>query len=745
MALTADVRQQVFDLLSRASTLSFVSADSEIEGVLGLRPGQPVMAEVLTTLPNQLVQVQIGNERLNLDLPMAVRAGQVLEMTYVADTPRATFAIARPADTAPAVTLSDASRLLGLLVGNEQLDDPQLRSSLQSVGDLLRQAPGEAGVLANLMDEALTYGSVRDAGMPRPSLLDRQSPPGSADASAQPPGNAPPSEQSRLALFEANASQVLQQIARNSRFVLSEAVNAPVVPLPLMSGQEVDAVVQGSLPGGRTFIQVAGAELELVLPRAAKQGEILRLTFISAEPKPLFAVPRSTPGSTSGELSEAGRWLSALEHSDTGVSGQQMYVLERLNTVLKSLPADSPAFAAIRDEAVTYQPLLLSGGRSVSDEQAAAAVSAAITPGQALPQPGSGLTLSDEMIKLLQALIRGNRLALLEALNQQPMSAGLVPGQQFKAEVLATLGGGRFMVQVAGQAFEFVMPKGTRTGSLATLFFITDDPRPTFLLTRFGKPEDSRVSDTGRWLSGFLAATAEKAPVRTTLGLLRALMDAPPTDAPLVGKMLQQGVQESGLFYESHLSRWFGGDYPLADILREPQGRLSHLHQPAVMGNSGSDRPEDAETTGTAPMRAEVAETMFRKAGALSERDFIADRGMLPVVREQLAALQNGQVAFSGELFPGQPMEWTVQEREARRNSDGERERTWETTLRLDLPHLGLVKARLVMDGHRVSIDLRTGAAETAARLDRARPELAEQLQAAGLAPDEIGIRYDSD
>ena len=50
--------------------------------------------------------------------------------------------------------------------------------------------------------------------------------------------------------------------------------------------------------------------------------------------------------------------------------------------------------------------------------------------------------------------------------------------------------------------------------------------------------------------------------------------------------MLQQGLRESGLFYESHLARWFGGEYQIEDILREPQGRLSspeimlHGHRP---------------------------------------------------------------------------------------------------------------------------------------------------------------------
>jgi hypothetical protein len=38
-------------------------------------------------------------------------------------------------------------------------------------------------------------------------------------------------------------------------------------------------------------------------------------------------------------------------------------------------------------------------------------------------------------------VIKGNRLALLEALNQQAIPAGFAPGQQLSGEVMAALGG----------------------------------------------------------------------------------------------------------------------------------------------------------------------------------------------------------------------------------------------------------------------------------------------------------------
>lgn len=740
MAITADIQQQVYDLLSKASNLSFVSADQDTGARVSLTPGQRVTAEVLTTLPNNRVQVQVGAGRFNLELPMAVRQGQLLEMTYISEDPRSTFAIARQGGMTQPVSLSDASRLLGLLVGSEQIGDPGLRSSLQSIGDMLRRSSGDAGVLANLMDEALTYGGALREGVKAapeaPGGFMQQSR-GEQGTGLQQGGRGLTPEQARLAAFESNAAQLIQNIARNSRFVLAEAVNQPVVPLPFMPGDEVEAAVLGTLPGGRVFVQLAGTTLELVLPQAAQAGEILRLTYISSQPKPLFAISRAVPDSTPSLLSEAGRWLSVLEHNEGGLSGQQVYVLDRLNTVLKSLPPDSPAFTAIQDEAITYQTLMQKGGQPA--EQTAQAGAAAVMAQQGALQPGNGIILSDDMAKLLQALIKGNRLALLEALNQQAVPMNFAPGQQLKGEVMALLGGGRFMVQVAEQTLEFNMPKGVRRGDLINLFFITDEPRPTFLMARFGRTADSRVSETGRWLSGFLGATTERMPAQAALGIIRTLLAEPPADASRVGKLIQQGLRESGLFYESHLARWFGGDYSLEDILREPQGRLSTLMQPA-------STPISDELAG-AGMKAgsmEMLEALFKKAGTTHLHEGIADSRTLSLVREQLDTLQSGQILFRGELYPGQNMEWRVKEREARRNATGGQDRTWETELRLDLPKLGTITARLRLDNSRVSVDIHTSEAAVGRMLDAGRPALVEQLQAAGLDPAEIGISHDT-
>lgn len=713
MSIPANIQQHIFDLLSKTSNVSFVRGEAADTGSLGLTAGQQVVAEVVGLLPYGRAQVSIGTARLNLELPMAVRVGQNLEMTYVASEPRPTFAMARPGETSPPVRLSDASRLLGLLLGNQQMmGDPQVRASLQSVSQLLHQTE-DSDLIATVMDEALTYtrksSSTSPSGTPLTQLP----------------------EQAGRNSFEAHAGQILQQLARNSRFTMLEAVNQPATPLPLIPGEEVNAAVTGTLPGGRVFVQIAGTALELVIPGALPKDGIIRLTYLASLPKPLFALPRTIQENVPGSLSEAGRWLSVLEHSQGGVSSQQMNVLERLNTVISSLPPDSPAYSAIRDEALTYDAML----RRPSPEASAAAASL-----QSGPLAGNGIVLHDDMAKLLQALIKGNRLALLEAINQQALPTGLMPGQQMRGDVLAALGGGRFMLEVAGRGMEFMLPKGVTTGDRLQLFFITGTPRPTFLLARFGETGDSTVSQTGRWLGTLQELPRQQNSTSGMAGILRTILGEPPTDAARTSQMLAQSLKQSGLFYESHLGRWFGDSYPLEELLKEPQGKLSTLKPLLVPGAAQALLDNNQQINALQEHSAALLSAGTRSHAA----ETAVDPRALPLVQDQLATLQSNQLLFRGNLCPGQPMEWRIQEREQHRNRSGAEERSWDTTLSLDLPRLGEINARLTLDGGRIKLQVIAADEKAVATLEQGKGKLVDQLEGAGLVAEEIRIQHEA-
>jgi hypothetical protein len=135
-------------------------------------------------------------------------------------------------------------------------------------------------------------------------------------------------------------------------------------------------------------------------------------------------------------------------------------------------------------------------------------------------------------------------------------------------------------------------------------------------------------------------------------------------------------------------------------------------------------------------------ESLFKKAGSSLAREATVDQRALPVVGEQLSTLQNGQLVFRGDLFPGQKMEWTVAEREAHRNQSGERERTWETSLKLNLPELGPIHVKLDLEGTRIRMDVCAESDKSVPLLEAGRGRLTEQLESAGLTAIDIGIRY---
>lgn len=701
MAIANDLQQQVYDLLSRSSNLSIVTAEPATGGVqaLSLSPGQRVMAEVTGQAQAGRVPVRIGAQQLNLELSLQVRQGQNLELTFVGSDPRPTFALARPGVPSPPVNLTDASRLLSLLVANEELlGDPRMRSSLQSIGDLLRRSSGDTSVLANFLDEFLTYRADGRTAVVSTGQVPDQSGQQVADGQGRTPGSLA-GQVGRS--FEDVASRLLLNLAQQARFTLVDVANQPLHPLPLKPGDEATALVQGQFPGGRALVQLAGESLELLLPRPVQQGELLRLTLVSQQPRMVFALQGQALADQSAAVSDAARWLSTMVRNETGQGEMQQAVLGRLQQVISSLPPGSPALAAIMDEAMIY------------------GATPYLTSSALLGQAGGRVAAKndDEVLKLLQALMQGNRMALVEPQADTGQRLPLQVGQQVRGEVLQNLENGRVMIQVAGQNLEALLPKGVRPGDGLNLFFVGNNP-PAFLLVRYGKGGDALVSETGRWVSTLLGMQNRSVPLQEGLGILKALLQGAPADPAQLEQQLARGLRESGLFYESHLARWFSGDYSLEDLLREPQGRLSAQLQ-------------QAQATALRQTAAEQMEAAFKqRAGLLPEG--AADARLMPVIKEQLACLQTGQLLFQGELFPGQQMEWRVTEREA----DGQHEqqdRPWETAISLALPGLGALEASLTLSGSRLSVQVAAGQPATVQLLDDGRQELADQLAAAGL------------
>jgi flagellar hook-length control protein FliK len=187
---------------------------------------------------------------------------------------------------------------------------------------------------------------------------------------------------------------------------------------------------------------------------------------------------------------------------------------------------------------------------------------------------------------------------------------------------------------------------------------------------------------------------------------LAALQSGVASSQPALPVRLHQTVRESGLFYESHLARWTRGTFELADLRNEPQARL------------GSGAHNMATAAGLTGMPEEAA----RLAG------------------RQLLMLEGAPFLWQGFAWPGQWLEWQVQEHAGGDTGAGEEANTWATELRLTLPRLGGVTARLSLVGERLTVGLT--ASESAAReaMSAALPSLEKSLQAAGLKPAGLSV-----
>ena len=112
----------------------------------------------------------------------------------------------------------------------------------------------------------------------------------------------------------------------------------------------------------------------------------------------------------------------------------------------------------------------------------------------------------------------------------------------------------------------------------------------------------------------------------------------------------------------------------------------------------------------------------------------------MPLVQQQLAALETGKILLQLEVWPGQWMEWEI----AEHPQDGPQERAappdWQTQLRLDLPQLGEVAAALKVGSAGLRIELSAASPRSAGLLQDNRLALEAALAAAGLPPASIAI-----
>ena len=366
---------------------------------------------------------------------------------------------------------------------------------------------------------------------------------------------------------------------------------------------------------------------------------------------------------------------------------------------------------------------------TVSDAGRWLTLLARATPGQALPL--------DDVTRIVQHSVKGAVLVTGEETVTQPQRLPLTPGQQARAEVVAELPNGRLQVKVADQLLEMNLPRSIKTGSQFQLMLISDKPQLLFAMTQGpNNPAGKTLTEIGRWLSFVTRVNTAQTPASTNLPLLPLPADlSQPASQGLAGR-LREALSRSGIFYESHVAEWAAGKASMQNLLQEPQGKL---FIPVKTGGDPAALTEMRKTDGN-PGALVSAGATSSSPDTSGTRE-IVDQQTLHLIRQQLSLLHNAHFVWQGEAWPGQQMEWSVEEREA--EAESEQNRDWSTTLSLDLPRLGRISADLHLQGKQLQIKIETDSSSSTATLREQAQKLHDGLAATGLTLSDLVVAHE--
>ncbi|MCK0714777.1 flagellar hook-length control protein FliK [Chromohalobacter sarecensis] len=255
----------------------------------------------------------------------------------------------------------------------------------------------------------------------------------------------------------------------------------------------------------------------------------------------------------------------------------------------------------------------------------------------------------------------------------------------------------------------------------------------------------------------------------------------------LLASQLQQNIQNSGVFYESHLARWLKGEWSTAALSREPQMALAP-RMPAAAGLATAETPHAARMADMgSPTRAAMAElassatltslrpataaNRFAEAPLLAQQgaspELLSARGEMPaseqrytlassalqqigtdqndtlqsVVRHQLEMLVTPSLRWEGMLWPGIMLAMTLQQwsggdgqdADNQAQSQGHDTSPWHSEMNISLPHLGDVHIALTLRAERASLSISAPEGPALERLSEQASALHERLDALGV------------
>lgn len=334
----------------------------------------------------------------------------------------------------------------------------------------------------------------------------------------------------------------------------------------------------------------------------------------------------------------------------------------------------------------------------------------------------------------------------------------IVIGKELLGEVLGKRADGTYLVKVANLTFKIDLPNPAQLGERLHLTPLTVFPKTSFLLnessdhpfTLLGQlelaeegqnsvnskalnlangangaqeikaskiaefnaqaiantsqelPEQSvttHLSNASQLITHLLTETATELANNKAIQAPLLLAQAQPFTASELSSKLQQSLEKSGLFYESHVAQWSRGQLPLNQIQREAQ-------------LLGMDAPK--------PFPTQLQEL---------------PAGMAEILRQQLHFIEHQNLTWQGMLNPQTPMSWRINEQTQQQEHEQETSEampsTWLSHLQVDFPHLGKINIQLQLHENQLHASFKVMESEHLSSLRQGLPELTENLLSA--------------
>ncbi len=335
--------------------------------------------------------------------------------------------------------------------------------------------------------------------------------------------------------------------------------------------------------------------------------------------------------------------------------------------------------------------------------------------------------LPANLISSLQALARTAKPLIVADNAPTPVDKGgaihespLQPGQQLQATIQEQVSPGLFKVLVAGQTLQMQLPGQLKVGNVITLKVESASPRLTlsFLASTTPIATADQISSTSRLLANLADLPLARTLIESTSGraVWQTANSAP--DSKQLAAGLRDALANSGLFYESHQAQWVAGVRSTAQLLIEPQNQLVRDNAP---GRTAQDTQTNSASSASSALQPDKVTT-----------DLPIAKELLPLVQQQLHALETHQLTWTGQVWPGQQMQWEIQGEPEHRPLQPD-ERQWSTEMELALPRLGDVHARLIFGQGGIKLTLHAANAASVELLNRQLPGLALSMKDAGI------------